>query len=130
NTESVFLAMDLVPSLIRLAGGKESDDDRFDGEDVLDTLLGKEQQSRSTPLFFSRPPDRKSFYGFENLPDLAVRDGRWKLLCDFDGSRGHLYDLSKDPGETKNLIEDHPEQSAKLTSAVTAWYAGVLDSNR
>lgn len=130
NTESVFVAMDLVPSLIRLAGGKESDDDRFDGEDVLDTLLGKGKQSRSTPLFFSRPPDRKSFYGFENLPDLAVRDGRWKLLCDFDGSGGHLYDLSKDPGETKNLIEDHPEQAAKLTSAVTAWYAGVLDSNR
>ena len=59
-----------------------------------------------------------------------MRDGRWKLLCDFDGSGGHLYDLSKDPGETKNLIEDHPEQAAKLTSALTAWYAGVLDSNR
>ena len=42
---------------------------------------------RKEPIFFRRPPDRDSFFGVKNLPDLAVRSGKWKLLCEYDGSR-------------------------------------------
>ena len=64
--------------------------------------------------------------GFEGqLPDLAVRRGQWKLLCDYDGSRAQLYDLSVDPGESKNLIDSRPEIANELLDKVVAWYKKI-----
>lgn len=37
-----------------------------------------------------------------------------------------LYDLSADPGETKNLAAEHPEVIAELTSAYDKWWAEVV----
>jgi len=125
NKTSVFAAIDLVPSLLKLTGSKRPADALYDGEDVLDTLLGKADTSRQAPIFFGRPPDRKNFYGFKDLPDLAVRDGKWKLLCDFDGGRPLLYDVTADPGESKNLAEANPETVRELTKKVTEWYASM-----
>ena len=123
NTETVFSAMDLVPSLMNLGGAIKPAG--LDGDDVHQVLLGKSKNSRKQPLFFSRPPDRKNYYGFENLPDLAMREGQWKLLCDYDGSRPLLYDLSKDPGEVNNLAEKHPERVLAMGKQVTEWYGKV-----
>ena len=81
--------------------------------------------SLSQALCFSRPPDRKNYYGFENLPDLAIREGQWKLLCDYDGSRPLLYDLNADPGEENNLADKHPERVAAMSKQVTEWYQRV-----
>lgn len=125
NTSSVFSAIDLVPSILALTGVDGEQGARYDGEDVSGTLLGNEKASRQEPLFFSRPPDRKEFYGFKNLPDLAVRKGKWKLLCDFDGSRPMLYDLLADPGESKNLAEAHPELREELWKSLLGWYRSI-----
>jgi arylsulfatase A-like enzyme len=123
NKEAVFAAIDLTPSLLKLTGTKPLSGVKYDGEDMLDTLLGKSNASRKAPLFFSRPPDRKNYYGFKNLPDLATRDGKWKLLCDYDGRRPNLYNIITDPGETQNLVKSHPQVVKDLTKKVTAWWA-------
>ena len=128
NRESVFSAIDLTPSLLELAGTKAPADADFDGESVLDTLLGKSHASRKAPIFFSRPPDRKNFYGFKNLPDLAVRYGKWKLLCDYDGTRPQLYNVITDPGETSNLVETDSEKTKELTKMVVDWYRSMPSS--
>jgi uncharacterized sulfatase len=130
NRSSVFAAIDLVPSLLTLTGVAGKDTTAFDGEDVLATLLGTSQASRRAPIFFSRPPDRKSFYGFEDLPDLAVRQGPWKLLCDYDGARPQLYNLSADAGESRNLAAAHAQKASELTDAARRWYRSVSDANR
>ena len=124
NRESVFSAIDLRPSLLSLTG-TPARDSLTDGENLLPTLLGDATASRRQPLFWSRPPDRKNFYGFENLPDLAVREGDWKLLCDYDGGRPELYDLISDPGETENLAAEHPERADRLARTVVDWYASL-----
>jgi uncharacterized sulfatase len=80
-------------------------------------------------LFFRRPPDRGSFYGVGDLPDLAVRDGDWKLLCEYDGSDPQLYDLAKDRGETENLAAAHPDLVRRLTEAVIAWHQSMPPDN-
>ena len=129
NKESVFSAIDLTPSLIKLADAKAPDNINYDGEDLLDTLLGKSKASRKKPIFFGRPPDRKNFYGFKNLPDLAVRDGKWKLLCDFDGGRPELYDLISDPGETTNLAEAQSRKTKELKERLLDWYRSMPSSS-
>ena len=125
NKTSVFAAIDFLPSLLKLAGAKPLVDISYDGEDMLNTLLGRSNKSREAPIFFSRPPDRKNFYDFKNLPDLAVRHGRWKLLCDYDGSRPLLYDVIADPGESSNLAGSQPVVTEKLTNMVTAWFQSM-----
>lgn len=125
NKRSVLAAIDLVPSLLALAGVNPPEGLPYDGEDVLDTLLGKSGDSRHAPLFFARPPDRKEHFGFKDLPDLAVRNGKWKLLCDYDGGRPRLYDIMSDPGESRNLAESHPGVAASLVEKVTRWYRSL-----
>ena len=72
NLKSVFSAVDLVPTLLDLAGVPHPKGVQYDGE----SLPGrKSEDSRKQPLFFRRPPDRDSFYGVKDLPDLAVRSG-------------------------------------------------------
>ena len=128
NKKSVFSAMDLVPSLMHLVGATKPTGVGYDGEELLDTLLGKKESSRKEPIFFERPIGFKKMPmpGFENqLPDLAVRSGKWKLLCDYDGSRPQLYDLDTDPGEANNLAEKHAEKTRQLVRQVTAWHRAM-----
>lgn len=125
NTTSVFSGIDLAPSLLDLAGVAAPASVRFDGVNLSRTLIGKASATRTPPLFWKRPPDRPGPPGAP-LPDLAVRDGRWKLLVNADGSRPRLFDLAADPGETKNLAAAHPEVVARLKRAVLAWNDTLL----
>ena len=120
NETSIFSAIDLAPSLLALAGVKFPAN-TFDGENLSDTLLGKSTASRQAPLCWRRPPDRPGG-NRENLPDLAIRDGRWKLLCEYDGAQPQLYDLEKDPAETTNLAAQNPDLVRRLTATLLAWY--------
>ncbi|MFK7769964.1 MAG: sulfatase-like hydrolase/transferase [Mariniblastus sp.] len=129
NKQSIFSAIDLAPSLLELADVDAPDGVKFDGENLLGTLIGKTNSSRSAPLFFRRPPDRDSFYGISDCPDLAVREGNWKLLCEYDGSDGMLFNLDKDPSESDNLITAQPEIAKRLTDAVKDWNASMPKDN-
>jgi arylsulfatase A-like enzyme len=125
NTESVFSAIDIVPSLLEIAGAEPPTNAGFDGEDLSKTLLGRKQQSRGAPIFFRRPPDHKQFKGDKNLPDLAMRYRQWKFYCDYDGSRSELYSLSEDLGETTNLTDKQPALMKKLTAELVAWHESL-----
>jgi uncharacterized sulfatase len=129
NDESVFSAIDLVPSLLQLAGVKTPGEVGFDGEPLADVLLGKSKASRQKPLFFRRPPDRDSFYGVQDLPDLAIRKGKWKLLCEYDGEDAQLFDLSRDLAETVNLAENNLPIVQDLKRQVLAWHEAMPADN-
>jgi uncharacterized sulfatase len=128
NKDSVFSAMDLTPSLLKLTGAPAPANANYDGEVLLDVLLGRSNESRKSPIYFSRPPDRKNYYGFKNLPDLAVRHDKWKLLCDYDGSRPELYDLSLDPSESKNLVDTQPDVAKDLANKVINWHKSISNN--
>jgi len=39
-----------------------------------------------------------------------------------------LFDLSEDPGETKNIADNHPEIVQRMTKDLEAWTASVKQS--
>ncbi|MFM9952787.1 MAG: sulfatase [Opitutaceae bacterium] len=129
NRASHFSTIDVAPTLLAIAGVSAPAGTTFDGVSMRETLLGRSEASRNRPLFFRRPPDRAAFAGDDKLPDLAVRDGRWKLLCTYDGSAPQLYDLDVDPAEKKNLAASQPAETARLAAAVVAWHRSLPADN-
>jgi len=91
------------------------------GEDSVSLLADLRGKTREVP----RPPVvHHSAAGY-----FAIRDGSWKLLfgrgaqgkakAKGDEPRFELYDLATDPGETKNVVAEHPAVVARLTRAMT-----------
>jgi arylsulfatase A-like enzyme len=126
NEKSVVAAVDLLPSLLRLAGAKTDTAsaaiNQSDGQDLSATLLGREAAVRTKPLFWSRPPDRPG-PPRERFPDFAMREGDWKLLIRADDSAPQLYDLSKDAPEANNLAAKEPARVERMAKALRAWRA-------
>jgi uncharacterized sulfatase len=120
NEKTVVAGVDLLPSLVTLSGSRLPAGMEFNGEDLSASFLGKSRQKRSKPIFWNRPPDRPG-PGVEPWPDLAVREGDWKLLLMEDGSRAQLYDLAEDPVETRNLASKQPRIVARLSKKVLDW---------
>lgn len=136
NEQSTFAAFDLVPSIIEiaqrgLANPKETSTFKFDGLDVSKTLLGHSEDSRPAPIFWRRPPERK--FGGEDksieFPDLAVRQGNWKLFCNYDGSSPELYDLANDVSESNNVAMDHAEIVNSLVEQAVSWHQSLPTDN-
>lgn len=129
NRDSVFSAIDLVPSILDLTGTPHPEGVTFDGKSVVDAITGEKDVSREAPIYFCRPPDRDSFYGVDDLPDLAVRSGHWKLMCEYDGSQAELYDLTKDPGETHNVVLQYSDVADQLVEDLVAWHKSMPSDN-
>ncbi len=127
NDNSVLCALDLNRSLYDLTGTALPDEITLDGENLAATLLGKEARSRGAPIFWRRPPDRPGFgHGLqEDNPDLAVRDGKWKFLVNYDGSNPQLYHLRKDREERQNVADNFPEVVKRLHAALRAWNSSL-----
>lgn len=128
DNASVLAAIDLAPSLLDIAGIQPPESIRFDGENMAATLLGKSQASRTAPIFWRRPPDRPGDAN-DNWPDLAVREGVWKLLCEYDGSHPELYNLQADDRETENLATKNDALTKRLAAAARAWHQSLPPDN-
>jgi arylsulfatase A-like enzyme len=109
DSTSVVSGVDLLPTLAAAAGVKVPADDQGDGENRLAVLEGK-PAPRSRPLFW------------RTVSQLAVRDGDWKLVTKLDGSQAELFDLAADAKESRNLATDRPEETARLSKALRAWF--------
>lgn len=128
NERTVVAGMDLPPSLLALADVPARPRSEFDGLDMSDALVGRSAPQRTEPVMWVRPPDRPG--PDKNWPDLAIREGDWKLLTFRDGTRSELYDLAHDPNETKNLAADHPDLARRLTDRVIAWDKSIRPKAR
>ncbi len=56
--------------------------------------------------------------------------GKWKLLCEYDGSEPQLYDLVSDPIESENLAATELAQVKRMTEQLLEWNAAVPSDPR
>ena len=97
DSTTVLGSVDFFPTLCALAGVAMPKDAAVDGLDASTALLGA-PTLRSQPLFWEY--GRKADYLFPRepgarSPNLAIRDGKWKLLVNADGTGAELYDLAR-----------------------------------
>jgi len=102
-------AIDLLPTLADLAGIAIVSAEPLDGVSVAPLLLGN-------PAHW---PDRLIFSHWSGK--VSVRTQQFRL----DAS-GHLYDMTRDPGQERDVARDHPEIAAQLSEAVARWSRELL----
>lgn len=124
DDQSVLQAVDLFPTLCALAGAATPKDARLDGQDFSAALLGQPTATRAQPLFWEYGRNEDAFAypkGADRSPNVAVREGNWKLLLNADGSGRELYNIIADPKETTNLTDKEPSVADKLAAQALAW---------
>jgi len=118
DSTSVLNLYDLPLALMRLGGASLPAGYASDGVDVTDALLGR-PFIRGRPMFWHNPTSNR------RGPALAIRDGKWKLLIEADDTAAELYDLERDPSESVNLADDHPEIVLGLRHRLYDWYRSL-----
>jgi len=108
-------SLDLLPTLVGLAGGRPPEDRKLDGRDILEVLRGESiAPSAETPFLY-----------YHQARLCAVRRGPWKLFVRLpqpESETGRmvwapgraLYNLDEDLAETTDVAARHPEVVAAL----------------
>ncbi len=129
--DAVAGTIDLLPTVVALAGGTVPATPVIDGRDISPLLLGKSTKS-----------PREAHYYFHGYNLEAVRQGEWKLAIapgkeskdktpqtdDFQKTP-RLYNLDRDIGEKNNVADNHPEIVTKLQLLVSRMNSEIGGEN-
>lgn len=110
ETDATTMTMDLLPTILDLAGVQQPDakgPHALDGLSLVPLLLKNE-----------RVPDRTLFWKAGDMK--AVRKGHWKIVIEH-GIAPRLYHLGRDQSERQDLAESEPSQVKQLTAALEQW---------
>ena len=97
---------DILPTLIRAAGGTPPDD--VDGQDLVALARGELESPRRYLEAMAA--------NYTECEYLAITDGRWKYIWYPEGAAEQLFDLASDPEELANLAgqSDYDEKRSEL----------------
>jgi arylsulfatase A-like enzyme len=124
NETTVFATVDFLPTLANICGAKLPSKFTADGEDLSAAIQGQ-TPNRTKPLFWEYGRNATSFAyprdAHHRSPNVAVREGDWKLLVNADGTHAELYTLATDRNETKNVAAEKPELAQRLKTLALNW---------
>ena len=102
--------VDVMPTVLALAGAQGSSDHPFDGKDIWPTVAQNQPSPHEDVLI-----NVEAFRG-------AIRKGNWKLVkIALLPGKTELFDLSKDPGEQTNVATQFPEIVSDLEARLLAY---------
>ncbi|MCU0857223.1 MAG: sulfatase-like hydrolase/transferase [Pontiellaceae bacterium] len=108
-------SIDILATALAAAGLDPLPDSKpLDGKNMLPVLSGDQDKLHDT-FYWSSGDEGK----------WAVRSGDWKIV--FVQGKTELFNLTEDPGETKNILSEHPEKAGELTKIYNAWLAEMPD---
>jgi len=113
ETDAMTITLDIMPTLLALAGAETPSDLKLDGVDISGVMLRGETIK-----------DRKLF--FEHGGQQAMRDGPWKLVRNARGQKAPaLYNLATDIGEKTDVSAEHAARFKQMQEALAAWQRDV-----
>jgi arylsulfatase A len=110
------VSMDFYPTFLELAGLKAREK-ALDGESLL-PLFRQTGKLKRQAIYFHYP---NYAWHMGNRLAGAVREGKWKMIRNYDDGSLELYDLGKDLSEKRNLAEESPKVSRRLNRKLSKW---------
>jgi arylsulfatase A-like enzyme len=112
---------DLFPTILALAGTESPKGHVVDGSRLDIPLAGKSDAKRKATFLMHYPhaPHRSDYF-------TVYRDGDWKVIYHYfpseasENSHYQLYNLAKDPFESKNLTASEPAKLREMMKGLTA----------
>ena len=120
--DALSSAIDLFPTLAAITGAKLSDEvkQQVEGRSLLPLLRDPKAEWPDRMLVHHVGRWDKGEMEEWKYKDCAIQNSRFTLV-----NNKELYDLKADPGESKNVIAEHPDVAAKLRTAYDQWWAEV-----
>ncbi|GAB4045054.1 sulfatase-like hydrolase/transferase [Spirosoma jeollabukense] len=121
DSTSVLCATDLFPTFLSLVDQRAKA--TGDGIDAVAILQGQ-PGVRSVPIFWEYGRNNLSFrypVGRDRSPNLAMRQGDWKLLVNDDGTGTELYNFKSDAAETTNVAARYASRVTEMKGKLLAW---------
>ncbi len=94
----------------------------------MSTAFRGKQPLRRSPLIWEygrQPSYLRPGNPSDVSPNLAIRDGRWKLLMNADESSLELYDFKHSFDETRNVADTNPKVAGRLSAALSDWWKSL-----
>ena len=98
-------SVDLAPTILDLVG--VAPHAGFEGRSLVPEVYGLAPPENREPILLDLPADTN------NSPTRAIIQGDHKLIVGGEGERLALYDLARDPEETKNLAADQAHRAIR-----------------
>lgn len=119
DKKSLINATDLFVSLCKIANVDLPEKYVSSGTDMSNAIMGKPQE-RSQAMYwrFGRDGEGKEK---NKSPTCAIREGKWKLLINSDGSGSELYNIENDARETTNVAAQNTDIANKLKKQLLDW---------
>ena len=122
DEQTILQGTDLFPTFCALCGVPTPKGLAGDGENMSRALL-EGPQARTKPLFWEY--GRNAAFGYpegrNRSPNVAMRNGKWKLLVNADGTGTQLYDIEADPQEKADVAAQQPDVANDLQARALAW---------
>ncbi len=120
NTFSAHL--DLFPTLAEITGATLADEVKLqvEGRSLLPVLKNSKASLPDRILVHHVGRWAKGKAKEAQFTNSSIQNSRFTLV-----ENKQLYDLKTDPGETKNVIAEHPEVVAELRAAYEKWWTDV-----
>ena len=117
------ITMDLYPTLLDLVGAEANPEQHRDGISLVSAFKGSPVRSLKERFLAWTYPHH---HGSQHSPSNAMRMGKWKLVQKTDDAtpeaqRLELYNLDRDVGETKNLVDEFPDRAAQMKQRLESW---------
>lgn len=113
DIEQLAAATDIAPTLLDLCGIDVPADVRFDGKSLQPLLRNEHWDDRTLIMDTQRELYLKKYKQY------AVMTEQWRLV------NGQLFDVQKDPGQEKDVAEDHPNVVEELMAAYENWWTDI-----
>lgn len=113
--------VDLFPTLAELGRGTYSETPRLDGRSLVPLLENPAADWPDRNLFVHLGRWEKGNAAESKFKQCAVRTSRYRLV-----NNTLLFDIQADPGETTNVIAEHPDEVAALRNAYDQWWEEIL----
>jgi len=117
-SEAMVSQYDFMPTLLDYLGLPDPNDDMSSGRSFVPALSGETNDAKDEIVIYDE-------YG----PVRMIRTQEWKYVHRYPYGPHELYNLVKDPGERKNLIDDKSQKAliSDMRRQMGAWFERYVD---